>query len=663
MSRKAIQGRLPFPDPLVMNCAAGRDEPTVWVQRVVLWHDIADAPVRDVKLRRGLNIVWSPVGDGPEGFATGHAAGKSLFCRLVRYCLGEDSFAAPDDTASIRALFPNGAVGAEIRIKGNTWVVRRRFALPRNDRATRTECLEKLVDEESAAGFEEFLNVLEQAVFDSDQVNLLCDLPEVRQPWQFLLAWLSRDQECRIAGLTHWRHPESSSYSPARNASADTRLQVLRVVLGLYSKRAHVLRKNAAEAASRAKTAESARRGIETRCLSLQEEIAASLEIAMERVWPPPVDLLQDEGMAREAHFRSLLALADQRIRSVAVVHNDSDHARDVEELSQVAGRLARLDELVSSLGERVAHERERVNLLDDNNAKRWSDYREAKHPVCPYDDTALDVEASKFKCPLARLPDPAMAKRTADGAAEALQTAREGLAHYELELQSCRDESASLKVKFDALNRRVGVSDATAASQTSASQAAWAAKGLVRRLFELHTQLDAAIRAECAAKEELKTCQAEQIGALSDYSTAKLQRWFDFLVRRIVAPEATGTIVLDGNGLHPRIQWRGPRRSVALDSLQIVLFDMAAMLCSVEGDSSAPAFLVHDSPREGDLDPWTYGRIFEAILELGPDESSAPFQYIITTTTEPPDGRARARVRLEIGADEARRRFFQADL
>ncbi len=184
----------------------------------------------------------------------------------------------------------------------------------------------------------------------------------------------------------------------------------------------------------------------------------------------------------------------------------------------------------------------------------------------------------------------------------------------------------------------------------------------MVRRLFELRAQCDNALRAEAEAKEALRGRQDGQVEGLSAFSTGKLERWFDFLVQRVVAPEATGAIVLDGNGLHPRIQWRGTRRSVALNSLQIVLFDLAAMLCAVEGDSRAPAFLVHDSPREGDLDPWTYARLFEALFELGPNESTAPFQYVVTTTTDPPE-EVRSRVRLRISAGEEQQRLFRVDL
>ena len=149
----------------------------------------------------------------------------------------------------------------------------------------------------------------------------------------------------------------------------------------------------------------------------------------------------------------------------------------------------------------------------------------------------------------------------------------------------------------------------------------------------------------------------------MTSYSTFALTKWFDVLVKRIVAKDATGEVTLDGKGLHAMIQWRGRRRSVALNSLRIVLFDIAAMLCAVEGTSSAPAFLLHDSPREGDLDPWTYARLFETAFALGHEEENAPFQYIITTTTEPPEGEIRGRVRTELSARSYETRFFLVDL
>jgi hypothetical protein len=527
----------------------------------------------------------------------------------------------------------------------------------------KAESIERLTEESLRGSFGAFRTEIEGAVFDEEQQRLLSEMADIQGGWQYVLAWLTRDQECRIDGLIHWRHPESSSQSPVRSAGADTRLNVLRVAIGLYSQGSSMVRGDVARAVSRVEATRALARQAEARFDALREELRNALGVDADRIWPPAVELLQNEETAREKHLESLMALADQKIRRTSAVSTDPAHVRDEEQLELAAGDLARVTQRIANLEGEVERKRERANLLERESGERWSEVREAKHPVCPYDGTPLDVDEVRFLCPLPRLPDPAAAARIAAETDETRRQVLTDLFEDEKNLTTLRGDKASLDEKVKALRRRIAANEFSVAAATSASQAAWATKGMVRRLVELHRQSDAALSAEAEAKEALRDLQDQQVAGLAAFSTRNLQRWFDFLVQRIVAPEANGTIVLDGNGLHPRIQWRGTRRSVALNSLQIVLFDLAAMLCAVEGNSRAPAFLVHDSPREGDLDPWTYARLFEAVFELGPDESTAPFQYIVTTTTDPPDGRVRTRVRLRISADVEQHRLFQVDL
>src|ERR1700733_8963360 len=156
---------LPFPNPPDLRCAAGLGEPAVWLRRLVLWHDLSQEPVRNIEMRRGINIVWSPTGSDAQAVATGHAAGKTLLCRLIRYCFGEDSFADPEDTQAIQTRFPTGAVAAEIRLRGTTWAVRRGFAIPRDERAQKAESVDQLSDESLHGSYGVFLAELEATVF------------------------------------------------------------------------------------------------------------------------------------------------------------------------------------------------------------------------------------------------------------------------------------------------------------------------------------------------------------------------------------------------------------------------------------------------------------------------------------------------------------------
>ena len=85
--------------------------------------------------------------------------------------------------------------------------------------------------------------------------------------------------------------------------------------------------------------------------------------------------------------------------------------------------------------------------------------------------------------------------------------------------------------------------------------------------------------------------------------------------------------------GLKHMCRWGG----LAMTSLKAVVFDLAALLLTIEGRSHLPAFLLHDSPREADLGLSYYHKLFLFVRKLEAIADEPPFQYIVTTTTEPP--------------------------
>src|ERR1700733_6341452 len=66
---------------------ARRVQPRLWIRRLVIWREPGRA-IRDIALKPGLNIVWSPDSGSSESAPIGHGSGKTAFCRLLRYCLG-----------------------------------------------------------------------------------------------------------------------------------------------------------------------------------------------------------------------------------------------------------------------------------------------------------------------------------------------------------------------------------------------------------------------------------------------------------------------------------------------------------------------------------------------------------------------------------------------
>ena len=117
------------------------------------------------------------------------------------------------------------------------------------------------------------------------------------------------------------------------------------------------------------------------------------------------------------------------------------------------------------------------------------------------------------------------------------------------------------------------------------------------------------------------------------------LEKRYQGIVSAWLPDGIEGSIKLDGKGLRVDAQFsgRGEVSTAALDSLKIVAFDLAAMHLAIEEKAYLPAVLIHDSPREADLDGTLYARLFE-LIHRWETESTAPcFQYIITTTTAPP--------------------------
>ncbi len=146
--------------------------------------------------------------------------------------------------------------------------------------------------------------------------------------------------------------------------------------------------------------------------------------------------------------------------------------------------------------------------------------------------------------------------------------------------------------------------------------------------------------------------------------SIQHLSYWFDTTMRELVPGEIKGTVKLDGNGMALRVDLGGERSTAAINSLKVVAFDLAVLVMSIEGRTHFPSFFIHDSPREADLGFSIYSRLFDFARKLE-DFGPAPlFQYIVTTTTEPPQSfRSADWIRLTLRGGPAQDRLLTVDL
>jgi hypothetical protein len=118
------------------------------------------------------------------------------------------------------------------------------------------------------------------------------------------------------------------------------------------------------------------------------------------------------------------------------------------------------------------------------------------------------------------------------------------------------------------------------------------------------------------------------------------------------------------GNGLHLVVEYGGERSTPAIDLVKVLAFDLATLCRSIEGATKLPALLLHDSPRSSDLGLSIYHELFHLMRELENLDSVPQFQYILTTTSRPPDDLADdERVRLKLHGAPAASRLFGRDL
>jgi hypothetical protein len=233
----AQQGKL-FPEPdVVVGPSSACGEPRLWVRRLIIYEK-PGAIIRDIRLKRGLNIIWSP-DPGEEsaivgrGLGSGHGAGKTLFCRLIRYCLGEDTFANDDLRRNVAEQLPTGLVGIEALINSVQWAALRPIGTNRRQMVRTNATLEDLVEStDPSTGLQPLLEALDSLVAP-DVGRLFIPSSRAHSAWLFALAWLTRDQECRYDHILDWRHARADTRSPVIGTAREQMVVAVRFLIGV----------------------------------------------------------------------------------------------------------------------------------------------------------------------------------------------------------------------------------------------------------------------------------------------------------------------------------------------------------------------------------------------------------------------------------------------
>ena len=159
--------------------------------------------------------------------------------------------------------------------------------------------------------------------------------------------------------------------------------------------------------------------------------------------------------------------------------------------------------------------------------------------------------------------------------------------------------------------------------------QQGWQEKdGLDQELESRDSVLRTARQAVSAAQEAF----ARDLGVLSSC--------YKEVARAILSQDVDGKVIVDGNGVHPRIEGASSSGTTLKMCTTVLGYDLACLKASICGIGNLPRLWMHDSPRAADTEDTLYHRLMRIVGDLEAEFGDAPptFQHIWTTTSTPPD-------------------------
>jgi hypothetical protein len=205
--------------------------------------------------------------------------------------------------------------------------------------------------------------------------------------------------------------------------------------------------------------------------------------------------------------------------------------------------------------------------------------------------------------------------------------------AEHTIQLQGLQQQEAKLAKEIGNLERKIEE------AKNQQRQKEFSAKQLVGKVSSQRLALESINSARktletLVSEDERSANQETKLRSQHSAILSRLRELFSYVCKGLLGNQVKASLVLSGQGLQADVEVGG----MAMESLKAVAFDLAAMLMSIEGHSMLPAFLLHDSPREADLGEAIYHRLFRFVRSIERLSDEPPFQYVITTTSRPPD-------------------------
>jgi predicted nuclease with TOPRIM domain len=675
-----------LPQPLLATLKH-RGAPSFWVERLAILPSLsADAkPLRDVTFKLGLNIIWSCPGSdsldenqsgktGQRAKGAGHAAGKTSLCRALRYVLGENEFGnefMKNRLQNSKGLFTS-YIAAEVWIGDTKWTVARPVNKIKADHAYQSATIEQaLTGEVTPQSYKhDFLPALNQATTGRLKVT---DLDQNRRiTWNHLLESLSRDQEAHLAALHQWRSAAANS-DPLKTSDSD-RCLIMRCLFGLADGGESSLLNQ------REKLAEENRQSERNISASRHNKSRDMAKLGIEAVQE-----ISDLG-PQELFLFSVREDAQKNINTERETLNSSIEKLGIETLTEARDQAAsHYNRLTSRFMERWEHYNdEKLQLV--SYRKEHKDSPEpldkcayikarAKHGgqkgICSVPYWMAENNCDLFKqCGVPDLTNQDninLENATLEGQFRwnignlrqelkaqipDLRAAKNPLTQIEKRLREARTRKSQLESKIRNLPNQLTESERAA-----------------RNLLEALEEIEASQKSITNNKAAIKNLdeELEAIRKRSKWRQIVISDIFNHIIKFIINKDLKGTLTFTNieNNATLELETGGELDSAAFRAIRCLAYDYAALLSSYLDSEHCchPRFVLHDSPRESDLEPGIYRDIFNFVAQI---ESLHPdsFQAIITTTEPPPaEYQKHPHLRLELASTPKEKRFYCENL
>jgi hypothetical protein len=623
-----------------LNLQPTRLHPIFWVRRLVILERLDPFTViRDIPLQRGLNIIYGEEKATSSSItAFGHGVGKTSFCRLIRYCLGEKHFGKSRVVAEIRREFPSGWVGAEVMIEAQLWSVLRPFYVGAAPRASIGVTVEALAPQkQQTVPYATFEQTLADAVM-SKMPSRGQIVPGTEITLGHVLPMFTRDQECRLESIWKWRSERSDSESPAFGRPKVDGSRMIRAVLGLLNDSEVTLQGDVDQTRDKL---DKVRRQIEDRLKEPQYWIDRNRR------------LLVTEGVrATSASDSGLFSAENMTDAKLRELRNELRSCKDqadaaFNERDELTAKLTTAREQHRQLKAELALQAMRgkqASELSDEDRRLIDELKSKQNGIqrCLYGGVPFSecTHVAKYLETLGTrkkgtaLPVVANADQRAAAIEKELSEIESSIRQLEerkVKVARLWQESSD---KASSIERQI---DRIQSASNDLAHYDGIVQGTVQdsRLSDLRRQQSVL---ESALSQQSRGLSSER--GKMDAQARAIESVYTAVVKAAVSGEFIGEISLTDDEIQFGIRRNAAVGGEAVESLTVVLADLCALLASMEGRSNHPGFLLHDSPREADLGAGLYAQVlrlmYQAHQAFGANERS-PFQYIVTTTTPPP--------------------------